>query len=117
MGRFETAWLSSEANLAALADLSGAWIDRVHECKPQTTIVLDMDSSVSETHGAQEGTAYNGHFACMCYHPLLYRGIGCQAPSTLFVSLHGGLASLRGRRCGRHIMGSEGRGRTICSTD
>jgi hypothetical protein len=29
-----------------------------------------MDSSVSETHGAQEGTAYNGHFACMCYHPL-----------------------------------------------
>jgi hypothetical protein len=70
MGRFETAWLSSEANLAALADLSGAWIDRVHERKPQTTIVLDMDSSVSETHGAQEGTAYNGHFACMCYHPL-----------------------------------------------
>jgi Transposase DDE domain group 1 len=29
-----------------------------------------MDSSVSETHGAQEGTAYDGHFACMCYHPL-----------------------------------------------
>ena len=70
MGRFETAWLTSEANLAALADLSGAWIDRVHERKPQTTIVLDMDSSVSETHGAQEGTAYNGHFACTCYHPL-----------------------------------------------
>src|SRR3974377_1076372 len=46
MGRFETAWLSSEANLAALADLSGAWIDRVHECKPPPTLVLDMDSSV-----------------------------------------------------------------------
>ena len=70
MGRFETAWLTSEANLAVLADLSGAWIDRVYERKPQTTIVLDMDSSVSETHGAQEGTAYNGHFGCMCYHPL-----------------------------------------------
>ena len=26
MGRFETGWLTSEANLAALADLSGAWI-------------------------------------------------------------------------------------------
>ena len=38
--------------------------------RPQTTIVLDMDSSVSQTHGAQEGSAYNGHFACMCYHPL-----------------------------------------------
>jgi hypothetical protein len=29
-----------------------------------------MDSSVSPTHGDQEGTAYNGHFACTCYHPL-----------------------------------------------
>jgi hypothetical protein len=30
MGRLETEWLASEANLAALRDLSGAWIDRVH---------------------------------------------------------------------------------------
>jgi hypothetical protein len=29
-----------------------------------------MDSSVSETYGEQEGTAYNGHFGCTCYHPL-----------------------------------------------
>ena len=29
-----------------------------------------MDSSVSPTHGAQEDTAWNGHFGCMCYHPL-----------------------------------------------
>src|SRR6202165_1452789 len=70
MGRFETGWLTGEANLAALADLSGVWIDRVHARRPQTTIVLDMDSSVSETHGAQEGSAYNGHFGCTCYHPL-----------------------------------------------
>ena len=33
-------------------------------------IILDMDSSVSPTHGDQEGTAYNGHFGCTCYHPL-----------------------------------------------
>jgi hypothetical protein len=32
--------------------------------------VLDMESSVSPTYGDQEGTAYNGHFACTCYHPL-----------------------------------------------
>ena len=25
---------------------------------------------VSETYGQQEGTAYNGHFGCECYHPL-----------------------------------------------
>ena len=29
-----------------------------------------MDSSVSPTRGGQEGTAYNGHFGCSCYHPL-----------------------------------------------
>ena len=30
MGRFETAWLSSETNLAALTDLSGAWVPPPH---------------------------------------------------------------------------------------
>jgi hypothetical protein len=29
-----------------------------------------MDSSVSETYGHQQGSAYNGHFGCTCYHPL-----------------------------------------------
>jgi hypothetical protein len=33
-------------------------------------VVLDMDSSVSPTYGEQEGSAYNGHFGCTCYHPL-----------------------------------------------
>jgi hypothetical protein len=70
MGRFETEWLASDDNLVALADLSGRWIDRVHSRRPPNGIVLDMDSSVSPTYGEQEGTAYNGHFACTCYHPL-----------------------------------------------
>ena len=30
-----------------------------------------MDSSVSETYGRQQGSAFNGHFGCTCYHPLL----------------------------------------------
>src|SRR3990172_1511208 len=70
MGRFETAFLASDENLVALADLSGRWIERVHGRRPPNGIVLDMDSSVSPTFGDQEGTAYNGHFACTCYHPL-----------------------------------------------
>jgi hypothetical protein len=28
-----------------------------------------MESAVSPTHGAQEGSAWNGHFDCMCDHP------------------------------------------------
>lgn len=67
MGCFETAWLTGEANLAAPADLSGAWIDQAHSRRPQITVVLDMESSVSETPGAQEGSACNRHFACTCY--------------------------------------------------
>ena len=43
---------------------------RLNERKPPKIIVLDMDSSVSPTYGDQEGTAYNGHFGCTCYHPL-----------------------------------------------
>jgi hypothetical protein len=70
MGRFETEWLANDENLVALADLSGRWIDRVYSRHPPKGIVLDMDSSVSPTYGDQEGTAYNGHFACTCYHPL-----------------------------------------------
>src|SRR3954468_6134693 len=70
MGRFETEWLATETNLAALADLSGTWIDRVHARRPPDGIILDMDSSESPTHGEQEGSAYNGHFGCSCYHPL-----------------------------------------------
>jgi hypothetical protein len=70
MGRFETEWLTEGENLSALGDLAGQWIDRVHSRRPPKGIVLDMDSSVSPTFGEQEGTAYNGHFGCTCYHPL-----------------------------------------------
>ena len=70
MGRFETELLATDDNLSALAQLSSIWIDRVHDRNPPKLIVLDMDSSVSPTHGEQEGTAYNGHFGCTCYHPL-----------------------------------------------
>jgi hypothetical protein len=70
MGRFETKWPSRLDNLAALADLPGQWIDQVHERRTPKMIVLDMDSSESPTYGEQEGSLYNGHFACTCHHPL-----------------------------------------------
>jgi Transposase DDE domain group 1 len=70
MGRFETEVLTTQENLSALADMPGRWIDRLHETVPPKWIALDMDSSVSPTHGDQEGTTWNGHFGCSCYHPL-----------------------------------------------
>jgi hypothetical protein len=70
MGRFETRWLTAEKNLSALADLSGQWIDKVHARRPPKGVVLDMDSSVSPTHGEQEMSVWNGHYECTCHHPL-----------------------------------------------
>jgi hypothetical protein len=79
MGRFETETLASPENREALADLNGQWVDRFHDRNGLKYIVLDMDSSVSPTHGDQEGVAWNGHFDCTCYHP---RWDGCRPPQT-----------------------------------
>ncbi len=62
MGRFETQMLASDANVAALTDLNGAWIDQVNRRVELEELILDMDSSESPTHGQQEGSAWNGHF-------------------------------------------------------
>ena len=70
IGRFETDILSTKDNRKKLMDLSGGWIDKVHMRQPPRELILDMDSSVSETYGEQEGMAYNGHFECNCYYPL-----------------------------------------------
>jgi len=70
VSRFETEILTQSNNVDALMNLPGQWVDRVHRHKPIHTLILDLDSSVSPTHGHQEGSAYNGHFACTCYHPL-----------------------------------------------
>ena len=53
-------------NFAALADLSGQWIDLVRGRRPPRGIVFDMDSSVSPTYGEQENSVWNGHYACTC---------------------------------------------------
>ena len=56
--------------LNALADLPGQWSDAVQQRRQPRVVVLDMDSSESPTYGEQEGSTYNGHFGCTCYHPL-----------------------------------------------
>jgi hypothetical protein len=41
---------------------SGLWMLAVR----QRGVVLDMDSSVSPTHGDQENSVWNSHYACTC---------------------------------------------------
>ena len=45
----------------ALIELSGKWTACVWEKKPIRDLILNLDSSVSETYGDQEDTTYNGH--------------------------------------------------------
>jgi hypothetical protein len=70
MSRFETEILAAEDNLEALASINGAWVKRAMASTEAKKIILDMDSSESPVHGRQEGSAYNGHFKSVCYHPL-----------------------------------------------
>ena len=46
------------------------WVELAMAHTPHRRVILDMDSSESPVHGQQEGAAYNGHFECVCYHPL-----------------------------------------------
>ena len=70
MGRFETELLTQKENLKGIERLNVEWIKRALAKTVHRRIILDIDSSKSPVHGEQEEAAYNGHFGCMCYHPL-----------------------------------------------
>ncbi len=70
MTRFETEILTRENNLKGLARMNAQWVDGAMAHTSHRRVILDLDSSESPVHGQQEGAAYNGHFECVCYHPL-----------------------------------------------
>jgi hypothetical protein len=70
LSRSETEVLVTEENLRRLEQLNAEWVDRAMMRTRHQRIILDMDSSESPVYGEQEGAAYNGHFECVCYHPL-----------------------------------------------
>ncbi len=70
MGRFETEILTAKDVLNGLPRLNTQWVEGAMAHTPHQRVILDMDSSEGQVHGHQEGAAYNGHFECVCYHPL-----------------------------------------------
>ena len=70
LSRFETEVLVNEENLRGLRQLNAEWVERATARIKHQRIILNMDSSESPVYGEQEGAAYNGHFGCVCYHPL-----------------------------------------------
>ena len=81
IGRFETETLTEEKNLKGLGQMNSQWVEGAMAHTQHRRAILDMDSSESPVHGQQEGAAYNGHFECVCYHPLfLFNQFGdCEA--------------------------------------
>jgi len=67
---FETEVLTEEDNYQGLARLNTDVVQREAMRRPTRRVILDIDSSESPVHGAQEQSAYNGHFESVCYHPL-----------------------------------------------
>ena len=67
---FETDLLTGGENLLGLMAVNRELLARAEMPTRAGRIVIDMDSSESPVHGAQEGSAYNGHFTSVCYHPL-----------------------------------------------
>ena len=94
MGRFETNWLARSENLTTLTALSGRWIDQVAAHRSRERIVLDMDSSVSPTHGEQENSVWNGHFE---FHrkPDAWRSRGQPLEGAFRTSYHFGVDQLQ----------------------
>jgi len=70
LSRFESEVLITGENEKGLEQMNAAWVDRAMTRTRHQRIVLDLDSSESPLYGEQEGAAYNGHFGCVCYHPL-----------------------------------------------
>ena len=65
---FETEVLADEQNYQGLVRLNAELVQR--EATGTRRVTLDIDSSESPVRGAQEQSAYNGHFESVCYHPL-----------------------------------------------
>ena len=66
--------LSAFGNRAALVQVLRSWaahrvgLSTVHR---RDELTLDLDSVPFEVHGEQPGSAYNGHYHCRCFHPLI----------------------------------------------
>lgn len=61
----------SEENIHQLQSLNQALIDQARLIRNDTELIIDIDSTHSDTFGHQEQTDYNAHYQTYGYHPLL----------------------------------------------
>lgn len=65
-------WENREGLQALLRELARR-LARLGAGERLAEAVLDLDSLPLEVHGHQPGSAWNGHYGCRCYHPLVLR--------------------------------------------
>jgi hypothetical protein len=61
----------SEATISQFQTLNQALIDKVHVERDATELIIDLDSTHSDTFGKQEGSKFNAHYRTNGYHPLV----------------------------------------------
>lgn len=52
-------------------ELNQVLLDKVHKLRNTTEMIIDLDSTHSDTFGNQENSDYNGHYRTTGYHPLV----------------------------------------------
>ena len=66
--------LSAPWNRDALTQVLCSWAAQrkgLSAARPCAEVTIDLDSLPAEVQGEQPGSAYNGHYGCRCFHPLL----------------------------------------------
>ena len=71
LSRFWDRISESPDALLQLQALNQAMLDKVRIQRNATELVLDLDSTYSDTYGDQEETAFNTHYQTTGYHPLV----------------------------------------------
>lgn len=61
----------TEANIGQLQALNQSLIDKARLIRNNTELIIDVDSTHSDTFGHQEQTDYNAHYQTYGYHPLV----------------------------------------------
>lgn len=94
MSRLEEEMLAGEENFKVLEEGNLEWAIKYYKIKGIKRVDLHIDSSEDEVHGKQEGSAYNGHFGEVCYHPIF------------LIDNYGGI--LKGKLRGGNVWSAEG---------
>jgi hypothetical protein len=61
---------TSEDTLMQLESIHGKMRENIYGIKPPEMVLFDLDSTLFETYGKQEGNGFNYHYKSRGYHPL-----------------------------------------------